>query len=272
MKQYINLLNKVLHEGESRQDRTGTGTLSLFAEKMVFDLSAGFPMVTVRKVDFQSTVDELLWFISGSTNLNDLPKRTQRWWVHWADSNGELGPIYGEQLRNQRTVSGSGSIVVCDQLLSIIKSLKENPLSRRHIINLWNTASMELANLPCCHGSIIQFFVSYREDGPYLDCQMYQRSADLVVGVPVNIASYSLLTHMIAQQVNMKPGVFTWVGGDVHIYKNLIDVAIEISTRIPFGHPMLTLEKAKDITSYNEVEIELLNYKHWPSIDMKISI
>lgn len=272
MRQYIQLINKVLNEGESREDRTKTGVLSTFAERMIFNLNSGFPLVTTRKIDFRLVVDELLWFISGSTNINDLPERTRKWWVKWADDDGNLGPIYGEQLRHQKTITRDGKIFEIDQLQMLIDELKANPFGRRHLINLWHTSAMLETALPCCHGSIIQFYISNRNGERWLDCQMYQRSADLIIGVPVNIASYSLLMHMIAQQIEVKPGILTWVGGDVHIYKNLINAALEIVDRAPFGLPQLNISKAKSINDYGSSSITLSNYQPWPSIKVSISI
>lgn len=262
---YHSILEEVLEFGYVSKDRTGTGTMSKFGISRTYDISESFPLITTRKVSFENTVDELLWFISGSTNVNDLPERTQKWWRPWASEDGSLGPIYGKQLRNW--VDPNGEEV--DQLDRVIFNLKNIPHSRRTIIVLYNPGEVETMNLPPCHGNVIQF---YLRDGK-LSCQMYQRSGDLLLGVPVNIASYSLLTYMIAQIIGAKPDKFHHVIGDAHIYLNHIDMVKQQLTRNSYDPPTLLLNsQIKDIDKFTPSDIQLLNYQSHAGFRAKVAV
>ena len=266
--EYLRILRNLRANDGGRSDRTGTGVSSMFGERMIFNLSEGFPLLTTKKMFFGGVVDELLWFISGSTNINDLPLRTRKWWKPWADANGELGPIYGEQLRAQKWPRQYGYHTK-DQLASVIESLRTDPHSRRHVINLWNGAAMEHAGLPCCHGSVIQFYV---EDGK-LSCMMYQRSADIFLGVPVNIACYALLTHLIAREVGLDVGKYMHVLGDVHLYDNHREAAATQLRREPFPMPKIEIhEDAGNIYEITSGDILLQNYQSHPSIKAEVAI
>jgi thymidylate synthase len=264
MKNYLDLMNKVLTHGTHKDDRTGTGTISLFGEQLRFNLQGGFPIVTTRDIDFRSVVNELLFFISGRTNVNYLPEETQKWWKPWADANGGLGPIYGAQWRNWQGYHGEEY----DQLKMVIDCLKTNPDSRRMIVSAWNVADIEYMALPPCH-SFFQFYVSNNT----LSCQMYQRSADLFLGVPANIASYALLTHMIAQVTNLAVGELIISFGDVHIYKNHVAQCERQLTRNPLQLPLLELNwEVSDIDDFTADDIELLGYVPMPAIKAKIAV
>ena len=211
MKQYLDLMQKVLDEGQEKSDRTGTGTLSIFGHQMKFDLSKGFPLVTTKKVHLKSIIHELIWFLQGSTNISYLKENGVSIWDEWADENGDLGPVYGAQWRSWPD-GNNGTI---DQIENLINGINNNPDSRRHIVSAWNPALVDEMALPPCH-SLFQFYVANGE----LSCQLYQRSADIFLGVPFNIASYALLTHMIAQVCNLKAGKFVHTLGDAHLYIN----------------------------------------------------
>lgn len=274
MKQYLKLLEKVLEQGEKRGDRTGTGTLSLFGEQMRFNLEKGFPVVTTKKLYFNMVVDELLWFLSGSTNVNDIPERTRQIWEPWADEDGELGPVYGHNWRNwdvglKENKYGARKRLAIDQIRTVINTIKNNPLSRRHIVSAWNVGELEDMALPPCH-LLFQFYV---RDGQYLDCQMYQRSADLFLGVPFNIASYSLLTHMIAQVCDLEAGEFVHTIGDAHIYLNHVEQVKKQLSREPYELPELWVNPdATDIDYFTFEDIELKNYKYHPAIKAPLAV
>lgn len=266
MDNYLNLLSDVLHNGEPQQDRTGTGTLSVFGRQLRFDLRDSFPLVTTRRIFFEGVVDELLWFISGSTNAYDLPKRTQHWWLPWADEQGHLGPTYGYQLRRKTTVNRFSPV---DQLADIILNIQANPSSRRHVITTWDPVLIPQMNLPPCHGLVIQFRVNNDE----VSCQMYQRSADIFVGLPCNIASYALLTHMIAQVCDLKAREFIWVGGDVHLYFNHIRQAKEQLLRSRRVLPQIWLDPSiKKIDDFTTDHIRLIGYNPHPAIKAPVSV
>ena len=261
MKQYLELLKLVQDKGAAKPDRTGTGTTSIFGHQMRFDLSQGFPLVTTKEVNFRAVVAELLWFLSGSTNVNDLDSKI---WSEWADANGDLGPIYGAQWRGWRSDHERGH----DQITELIAGIKSEPHSRRHIVSAWNVADLPRMALAPCH-IIFQFYVA---DGK-LSCQLYQRSADLFLGVPFNIASYALLTHMVAQQCNLKVGEFIWTGGDCHIYDNHREqVALQLS-RKPKSLPVLHLaRRPASIFDYKANYLGLIGYEPEPAIKGKVAI
>lgn len=257
---YHDMLSHILTDGVESSDRTGTGTISLFGLSKTYDISETFPLITTRKINFDSTVDELLWFLSGSTNVNDLPERTKKWWTPWVSEDGSLGKIYGHQWRH--LPSG-------DQLLKLIKGLKTNPDSRRHLVVLYNPNDLDEMNLPCCHGSVIQF---YLKEGK-LSCQMYQRSGDMLLGVPVNIASYSLLTYMIAQVIGAKPDKFHHVIGDAHIYLNHLDPVKSILRRESFSAPKVILNKdILSIDDFKNSDIILEDYNSHPGFKVKVAV
>lgn len=262
---YHLIVEEVLNSGNFSKDRTGTGTISKFGISKTYDISDSFPLITTRKINFDSTVDELLWFISGSTNVNDLPERTQKWWKPWASEDGSLGPIYGKQLRNW--IDPNGEEV--DQLERVIFNLKNIPFSRRTVIVLFNPGEVENMNLPPCHGNIIQFYLRNNK----LSCQMYQRSGDLLLGVPVNIASYSLLTYMIAQIIGAKPDKFHHVIGDAHIYLNHVDMIKTQLERSSFDPPTVKLNsEIKDIDKFTASDIQLVNYNSHAGFRAKVAV
>ena len=263
--QYENLLAEVLANGASKTDRTGTGTLSLFGHQMRWDLAEGFPLVTTKQVFIRPMVEELLWMLSGSTNNSDLRRKGVNIWNGWADPlTGDLGPIYGQQWRNWPD-RDNGTV---DQISGVVHSLKTNPDSRRHVVSAWNVADIPDMALAPCH-CLFQFYVA---DGK-LSCQLYQRSADMFLGVPFNIASYALLTHMVAQQCDLGVGEFIWTGGDCHIYSNHIDqVQIQLR-RQPFASPQIYIKrKPADIFSYQREDFEFLDYQHHPAIHAPVAI
>jgi thymidylate synthase len=260
---YEDLLKDVLTNGTHKEDRTGTGTTSVFGRQIRFDLSSGFPLITSKSVHFKSVALELLWFLQGNTNVRWLQERGVKIWNEWADENGDLGPVYGSQWRKWPRVSGES----IDQIAQVIESIKTNPDSRRHIVSAWNPDEIEDMKLPPCH-ALFQFYVN---DGK-LSCQLYQRSADMFLGVPFNIASYALLTHMVAQQCDLEVGEFIWTGGDVHIYDNHREqVKLQLS-REALPLPTLQLKKAVDIFSYEHEDIELLNYAPHPGIKGAVAV
>lgn len=264
MQVYLDLLQKVLDEGVDRGDRTGTGTRSIFGHQMRFDLSAGFPLVTTKKIHLKSIIHELLWFLSGSSNVRYLQENGVRIWNEWADENGELGPVYGVQWRSWKTATGE----TIDQISKLVESIKTKPQSRRLIVSAWNVADVDNMALPPCH-TIFQFYVANGK----LSCQLYQRSADLFLGVPFNIASYALLTMMIAQVCDLEPGDFVHTFGDAHIYHNHFDqVKLQLS-REPRALPIMKLNpEVKDIFGFTFADFTLENYDPHPRIKAPIAV
>ncbi|WP_309072321.1 thymidylate synthase [Arthrobacter sp.] len=261
---YEDLLRDVLANGTPKSDRTGTGTRSVFGRQLRFDLSESFPLITTKRVHFKSVALELLWFLRGDSNVRWLQERGVRIWNEWADDDGELGPVYGVQWRSWPTPDG-GHI---DQIERLIDGLKANPDSRRHIVSAWNVAEIENMALPPCH-ALFQFYVA---DGK-LSCQLYQRSADMFLGVPFNIASYALLTLMVAQQVGLEPGEFVWTGGDVHIYEDHVEQVTEQLSRDPYPYPTLRLiRKPETIFDYELEDFAVENYQHHPTIKAPIAV
>lgn len=266
MKQYLDLLQHILVNGEEKTDRTGTGTRSVFGAQMRFDLSQGFPLVTTKKVFMKGIVHELLWFISGITNIKYLVDNDVHIWDAWADEHGELGPVYGKQWRSW-PIGGYNSPTI-DQLDNVIHSIRQNPDSRRHIVTAWNPAEVDQMALPPCH-CLFQFYVANGK----LSCQLYQRSCDMFLGVPFNIASYALLVEMIANVCGLIPGDFIWTGGDCHIYNNHLDqVALQLE-RQPKALPKLMLSrKFENINDIRYEDIELIGYEHHPVIKAPIAV
>ena len=264
MKQYLDLMQKVLDEGQEKSDRTGTGTLSIFGHQMRFDLSKGFPLVTTKKVHLKSIIHELIWFLQGSTNISYLKENGVSIWDEWADENGDLGPVYGAQWRSWPD-GNNGTI---DQIENLINGINNNPDSRRHIVSAWNPALVDEMALPPCH-SLFQFYVANGE----LSCQLYQRSADIFLGVPFNIASYALLTHMIAQVCNLKAGKFVHTLGDAHLYVNHLEQAKLQLSREVMGLPELKLSSNVDsIFDFKFEDIEIINYESHPAISAPIAV
>jgi len=264
MKQYLDLLDHVLKNGYRKSDRTGTGTISVFGYQMRFPLQEGFPLLTTKKMHLKSIIYELLWFLQGSTNIRYLHEHGVSIWDEWADARGELGPVYGSQWRSWPKPDGT----VVDQIANVIGSIKENPDSRRHIISAWNVGLLDKMALPPCH-LLFQFYVA----GNTLSCQMYQRSCDIFIGVPFNIASYALLTMMMAQVTGLKPGEFIHTLGDAHIYLNHLEqVTLQLS-RTPFPLPRMVINKTvKKIDDFTFEDFELQNYQAHPHIKGEISV
>lgn len=262
-RQYEDFIKNVLENGTEKSDRTGTGTVSIFGAQLRFDLTEGFPLITTKKVHLKSVVGELLWFLQGDSNVKWLQDNGIRIWNEWAGDDGELGPVYGVQWRSWPTPDG-GHI---DQIAQVIDTLKSNPDSRRIIVSAWNVSELDKMALMPCHA----FFQFYVADGK-LSCQLYQRSADMFLGVPFNIASYALLTHMVAQQCDLEVGDFVWTGGDCHIYNDHFEQVKEQIVREPYAFPTLKLNKAKDIFSYTFDDIEIENYNHHPAIKAQVSV
>ena len=264
MKQYLDLMRDILENGARKEDRTGTGTLSVFGRQMRFDLSEGFPLVTTKKLHLRSIIHELLWFLSGDTNIRYLKENGVTIWDEWADENGDLGPVYGHQWRSWPTPDG-GTI---DQITKVINQIKQKPDSRRHIVSAWNPSEVDKMALPPCH-ALFQFYVANGK----LSCQLYQRSCDYFLGVPFNIASYALLTHMFAQQCDLEPGEFVWTGGDVHLYLNHLDQAELQLQRDPRPLPGLVIHrKPASIFDYKFEDFEIVNYDPHPTIKAPISV
>ncbi len=264
MKQYLDLMTRVLQEGTQKHDRTGTGTISIFGHQMRFDLSEGFPLVTTKKTHLKSIIHELIWFLKGDTNIAYLKENNVRIWDEWADVNGDLGPVYGFQWRSWPSPDG-GSI---DQISNIIKQIKNNPDSRRIIVSAWNVPYVEQMALPPCHC----FFQFYVADGK-LSCQLYQRSADIFLGVPFNIASYALLTMMVAQVCDLVPGEFIHTFGDAHLYNNHLDQARLQLSRTPKSLPKMWINPdVKDIFSFKYEDFQLQNYDPHPHIKAEVSV
>ncbi len=264
MKQYHDLLQHILDNGTQKGDRTGTGTISVFGHQMRFDLSEGFPVVTTKKLHLRSIIHELLWFLQGDTNIKYLKENKVRIWDEWADENGDLGPVYGHQWRSWP--DGHGGTI--DQITKLVDNLKNNPNSRRHIVSAWNVADVDNMALPPCH-TLFQFYVA---DGK-LSCQLYQRSADTFLGVPFNIASYALLTMMLAQVCNLEPGDFVHTFGDAHLYNNHLEQAkLQLSRDI---RPLPTMKinpEVNDIFAFKYEDFELLNYDPHPHIKAVVAV
>lgn len=261
---YEDLLRETLEHGTAKADRTGTGTRSVFGRQLRFDLRAGFPLVTTKRVHFKSIAYELLWFLRGESNVEWLRQHGVTIWDEWADERGELGPVYGVQWRSWPTPDG-GHV---DQIARLIENLRADPDSRRHIVSAWNVSDIPAMALAPCH-ALFQFYVA---DGR-LSCQLYQRSADLFLGVPFNIASYALLTHMVAQQAGLEVGDFVWTGGDCHIYDNHVAQVTEQLSREPFPPPTLRLtRRPENIFDYRFEDFELENYRHHPAIRAAVAV
>ncbi|MGI9402170.1 MAG: thymidylate synthase [Rhizobiaceae bacterium] len=264
MQQYLDLLDMVLSDGVDRGDRTGTGTRSIFGHQMRFDLGEGFPVLTTKKLHLKSIIIELLWFLKGDTNIGFLHENGVSIWDEWADENGDLGPVYGYQWRSWP--DGSGGHV--DQMENLVKAIRENPSSRRHIVSAWNPAQVDEMALPPCH-CLFQFYVA---DGK-LSCQLYQRSADIFLGVPFNIASYALLTMMVAQVCGLKPGDFVHTFGDAHLYHNHFEQARLQLTRRPGKLPEMRINPAvRELTEFTYNDFELIGYEAQPSIKAPIAV
>jgi thymidylate synthase len=264
MQQYHQLLRTVLDHGVKKEDRTGTGTLSVFGVQMRFDLQAGFPCITTKKLHLRSIIHELLWFLKGDTNIRYLHDHNVSIWDEWADEHGDLGPVYGYQWRSWPTPDGRH----VDQISQVIQAIKQNPDSRRHIVSAWNVADIEAMALPPCH-ALFQFYVA---DGK-LSCQLYQRSADIFLGVPFNIASYAILTHLVAQVTGLKPGHFIHTFGDAHIYLNHLEQVQEQLSRTPYPLPNLVLNPLiNNIFDFKFEDISLENYQAHPHIKGAIAI
>jgi thymidylate synthase len=263
VRQYLDLLDHVLTTGTAKGDRTGTGTLSVFGYQMRFDLAAGFPALTTKKIHLKSVVGELLWFLRGDTNVKWLQDNGVTIWDEWADADGELGPVYGYQWRSWPAPDGRH----VDQIAQVIRQIRQSPDSRRHIVNAWNVADIEKMALPPCH-TMFQFYVA---DGK-LSCQLYQRSADIFLGVPFNIASYALLTHMVAQVTGLEPGDFVHTLGDAHLYLNHLEQAKLQLTREPRPLPALRLTPRDSIDAYEIADVVLEGYDPHPSIKAPIAV
>lgn len=263
MNTYEDLLRHVLENGATKTDRTGTGTISTFGAQLRFDLEAGFPLITTKRVFMRGIAEELFWFLRGETNARSLQAKGVYIWDEWADENGDLGGVYGAQWRSWPTPNG-GHI---DQIAQVLDQIRNTPDSRRMVVSAWNVAELDNMALPPCH-MMFQFYVA---DGK-LSCQLYQRSADLFLGVPFNIASYALLTHMVAQQTGLEVGEFIWTGGDVHIYNNHFDQVEEQLSRDPYPYPQLKLNKAPSLFEYELEDIEIVNYQHHPAIKAPIAV
>jgi thymidylate synthase len=265
MQEYHRLLQKVLTHGSYREDRTGTGAFSVFGEQSRYDLGAGFPIVTTKKLHLRSIIHELLWFISGNTNIRYLQENKVTIWDEWADEKGELGPVYGAQWRRWQGAAGAEPV---DQIVKLIDGIRNNPYSRRHIVSAWNVPFIDQMALPPCH-CLFQFFVA---DGK-LSCQLYQRSADLFLGVPFNIASYALFTLMVAQVCGLQPGDFVHTFGDLHLYKNHLDQAKLQLSREPRALPVMNLNPdLKDLFAFKYEDFSLEDYDPHPAIQAPIAV
>ncbi len=264
MKQYLDLMRRVRDEGARKSDRTGTGTRSVFGHQMRFDLAAGFPAVTTKKLHFRSIIHELLWFLKGETNIRYLKENGVSIWDEWADEKGDLGPVYGYQWRSWPAPDGRH----IDQITKVMEQLKKTPDSRRIIVSAWNVADLDRMALQPCHA----FFQFYVAEGR-LSCQMYQRSADIFLGVPFNIASYALLTHMVAQQAELEAGDFVWTGGDCHLYSNHMQQVEEQLKREPKPLPRLVIKRKPDsIFDYKFEDFEIAGYESHPAIKAPVAV
>ncbi|HWJ04587.1 MAG TPA: thymidylate synthase [Steroidobacteraceae bacterium] len=264
MRQYLDLLRHLLEHGAVKTDRTGTGTRSVFGWQMRFDLQAGFPLVTTKKLHLKSIVHELLWFLSGDTNVRYLREHGVTIWDEWADANGELGPVYGAQWRRWKTADGEE----VDQIARALELIRRDPDSRRILVNAWNVGELGQMALTPCH-ALFQFYVANGR----LSCQLYQRSADVFLGVPFNIASYALLTHMVAQQTGLEPGEFIWTGGDTHLYLNHLDQARQQLEREPMPLPRLVIRRRPDtLFDYRYDDFEFVGYQSHPAIKAPIAV
>jgi thymidylate synthase len=263
MKQYLDLIQDILNNGSAKKDRTGTGTRSVFGRQLRFDLTEGFPLITTKKLHLKSIVYELLWFLKGQTNIKYLSDHGVRIWNEWADPSGELGPIYGSQWRSWKSANGTS-----DQISDVINQIKTNPDSRRLLVSAWNVGELDKMALQPCH-VLFQFYVVNKR----LSCQLYQRSADVFLGLPFNIASYSLLTHIIAQQCGVQAKEFIWVGGDVHLYENHLEQAQLQLTRSPLKPPRLVLKRCPDFfEDYCFEDFEIVGYNAHPHIPAPVAI
>jgi len=262
MQEYLDLLKKVKESGKPKGDRTGTGTLSIFGHQMRFDLQDSFPLLTTKKIHFKSVAYELLWFLKGDTNIKYLKDNGVSIWDEWADENGDLGPVYGKQWRDWKGANGFH-----DQISNVIDQIKNNPNSRRHIVSAWNVAEIPSMALAPCH-ILFQFYV---QEGK-LSCQLYQRSADIFLGVPFNIASYALLTHMIANVCDLEVGDFVHTLGDAHLYNNHLTQATEQLSRTPLEPPQIKVAKKNSIDDYVFEDFEIIGYEHHPHIPAPVAI
>ncbi len=264
MRQYLDFLRHIRQHGARKDDRTGTGTLSVFGYQMRFDLAAGFPLVTTKKLHLRSIIYELLWFLTGDTNVKYLRDHGVSIWDEWADRDGNLGPVYGKQWRSWPAADGR----TIDQLARVVEQLRSNPNSRRILVSAWNVGELDQMALLPCH-ALFQFYVADNR----LSCQLYQRSADALLGVPFNIASYALLTHMLAQQCGLEVGEFIWTGGDCHLYLNHLEQADLQLTRTPFPQPKLTIRrKPPSLFDYAFEDFEILDYHSHPAIKAPIAV
>ena len=264
MKTYLDLLDHVLHHGTRKEDRTGTGTLSVFGWQMRFPLEQGFPLLTTKKLHTRSIIHELLWFLKGDTNIGYLRDNGVTIWDEWADAEGNLGPVYGSQWRSWPTPDGQH----IDQITRVVEDIRRSPDSRRLIVSAWNVGELPHMALPPCH-ALFQFYVAEGR----LSCQLYQRSADIFLGVPFNIASYALLTHMVAQQTDLEPGEFIWTGGDCHLYLNHLDQARLQLSRTPRALPRLKLaRRPESIFDYRFEDFVIEDYDPWPGIKAPIAV
>jgi len=263
MREYLDFMRHVRDHGQRKDDRTGTGTLSVFGYQMRFDLAAGFPLLTTKKLHTKSIIHELLWFIAGDTNVRYLRDNGVTIWDEWADENGDLGPIYGYQWRSWPSPDGRH----IDQLAQVLAQIRSNPDSRRLIVSAWNVGDIPRMKLPPCH-AFFQFYVV----GGKLSCQLYQRSADLFLGVPFNIASYALLTQLVAAQVGLVPGDFVWVGGDCHDYNNHVSQVAEQLSRPAFPFPELEIADAPSLFDYQYEDFTLVNYQHHPALKAPVAV
>ena len=264
MRPYLDLMRRILESGTPKGDRTGTGTLSRFGEQLRFDLAAGFPLVTTKRIHLRSVICELLWFLRGDTNVRWLHEQGVSIWAEWADEHGELGPVYGKQWRAWRTANGES----IDQISAAIELIRRDPDSRRIVVSAWNVGELDRMRLMPCH-ALFQFHVAAGK----LSCQLYQRSADVFLGVPFNIASYALLTHMVAQQCELVPGEFIWTGGDCHLYANHIEQARTQLAREPFPPPQLRIRRRPPtLFDYRFEDFEFVNYQHHPALSAPVAV
>ncbi|MDU0330113.1 MULTISPECIES: thymidylate synthase [Paenibacillus] len=264
MRKYLDLLEDVLENGTPKEDRTGVGTRSVFGRQLRFDLNEGFPLVTTKRIHLKSVIHELLWFLRGDTNIAYLKEHGVRIWDEWADENGDLGPVYGSQWRSWEAPDGRK----IDQIANVVEAIKKNPDSRRHLVSAWNVAEVDQMKLPPCH-FVFQFYVANGK----LSCMLTMRSVDTFLGLPFNIASYALLTHMIAQQCDLEVGEFIWSGGDVHIYNNHIEQVKTQLEREPYPLPKLVIKrKPESIFDYKYEDFEFIDYKYHPTIKATVAV